>query len=340
MRRFMTNPVHVSTESVMRKEHRILLLFAIASNLLMIAPAEAQSYPTRPIRLIIPNPPGGSLDIAARVLAPKMTEIMGQTVIVDNRPGADGNIGTELVARAPADGYTVLINTVPLVVNPSLRTKLPFDVNKDFAHVSLIISSPFVLVVNPSVPAKSVRELIALAKAHPGKVNYGSAGNGSNLHVAAELFKNLTGTDMLHVIYKGGGPALLAVLGGEVDLSYLNIAAVLSYSKAGRLRPLGITSNKRSPLMPELPTIAESGVPGYEFTSWVGALVPAATPGNIVTALHDGFMKAVRSPDSVTRFSEQGAVVIASTPDEFAAFFKSELARWAKVVKETGMKAD
>jgi len=324
----------------MRKEHGILLLIAMASNLLMVVPAEAQSYPGRPIRMIIPNPPGGSLDIAARVLAPKMTEIMGQTVIVDNRPGADGNIGTEFVARAPADGYTVLINTVPLVVNPSLRTKLPFDVNKDFAHVSLLITSPFVLVVNPSVPAKSVKQLIALAKAQPGRVNYGSAGNGSNLHVAAELFKNLTGTDMLHVIYKGGGPALLAVMSGEVDLSYLNIAAILSYAKAGRLRALGITSTKRSPLMPELPTIAESGVPGYEFTSWVGAFVPAATPENIVMALHDGFVKAVRSTDAVTRFSEQGAVIIASTPDEFATFFRAELKRWARVVKETGMRAD
>jgi tripartite-type tricarboxylate transporter receptor subunit TctC len=290
--------------------------------------------------MIVPYPPGGSLDITMRVLGPKMTEVMGQNVIIDSRPGADGNIGTELVARAPADGYTVLIHAVPLVVNPSLRSKLPYDVNKDFIPVSLLTASPLVLVANPSVPAKSVRELVALSKKHPGKVTYGSAGNGSNLHMAAELLNNLAGTKMLHVIYKGGGPALVAVLSGEVDLSYLNIAAIMSYAKSGRMRALGITSAKRSPLMPDLPTIAESGVPGYEFTSWAAALVPAGTPAPIVAALYDAFAKALRSPDAQKRFSEQGAVIVASPPDEFAKFFRAELARWAKVVKETGIKAD
>lgn len=324
----------------MSNNYLMFLIIAMFSSSLMTAPAEAQSYPSRPIRMIVPYPPGGSLDITMRVVAPKMSEIIGQNVIIDSRPGADGNIGTELVARAPADGYTVLIHAVPLVVNPSLRRKLPFDVNKDFVPVSLLTASPLVLVVNPSVPAKSVKELFALAKAHPGKLTYASAGNGSNLHMAAELFKNLTGTNMLHVIYKGGGPALVAVLSGEVDLSYLNIAAIMSYAKAGRLRALGITSAKRSPLMPDLPTIAESGVAGYEFTSWAAALVPAGTPRNVVTTLYDAFSKALHSPDAEKRFSEQGAVIVASTPDEFAKFFKAELARWAKVVKETGIKAD
>ncbi|MCC7484712.1 MAG: tripartite tricarboxylate transporter substrate binding protein [Burkholderiales bacterium] len=313
------------------------LLFALS---LAALPAAAQGFPAKPVRLIIPNPPGGTLDITARVVAPKMTELLGQSVIVDNRPGADGNIGTEFVARSPADGYTVLFNTVPLVVNPSLLRKVPYNVKRDFAPVSLIVSSPFVLVVNPSVPAKSIKDLIALAKAHPDKLTYGSAGNGSNLHVAAELFKYLTGTKMLHVLYKGGGPALVAVMSGEVDLSYLNVAAVLSYARAGKLRALAMTGTQRSPLMPELPTVAESGVPGYEFGSWVGALVPAATPGNTIKALNDGFTRVTQSPDVVKRFGEQGASIVASTPEAFGKFLDAELARWAKVVRETGMKAD
>lgn len=324
----------------MRNNYLMFLIIAVSSSALMSAPAEAQSYPSRPIRMIVPYPPGGSLDITMRVVAPKMSEIIGQNVIIDSRPGADGNIGTELVARAPADGYTVLIHAVPLVVNPSLRRELPFDVNKDFVPVSLLTASPLVLVVNPSVPAKSVKELVALGKAHPGKLTYASAGNGSNLHMAAELFNNLTGTKMLHVIYKGGGPALVAVLSGEVDLSYLNIAAIMSYAKSGRLRALGITSEKRSPLMPDVPTIAESGAPGYEFTSWAAALVPAGTPRNVVTALYEAFAKALYSPEAEKRFAEQGTVIVASPPDEFAKFFKAELAKWARVVKETGIKAD
>jgi len=324
----------------MRIRHLMLLMIAMSWSSLVTAPAEAQGYPSRPIRMIVPYPPGGSLDITMRVVAPKMREVIGQNVIIDSRPGADGNIGAELVARAPADGYTVLIHAVPLAVNPSLRRKLPFDVNKDFVPVSLLTASPLVLVVNPSVPAKSVKDLVAIAKRSPGKLTYASAGNGSNLHMAAELFNNLAGTKMLHVIYKGGGPALVAVLSGEVDLSYLNIAAIMAYAKSGRLRALAITSKKRSPLMPDVPTIAESGAPGYEFTSWAGALVPAGTPGNVVTALYEAFAKALHSPVAEKRFAEQGTVIVASSPDEFARFFKAELAKWARVVKETGIKAE
>jgi tripartite-type tricarboxylate transporter receptor subunit TctC len=324
----------------MRIRHVMLLMIALSSSFLMTAPAEAQKYPSRPIRMIVPYPPGGSLDITMRIVAPKMREVIGQNVIIDSRPGADGNIGAELVARAPADGYTVLIHAVPLVVNPSLRRKLPFDVNKDFVPVSLLTASPLVLVVNPSVPAKSVKDLVAIAKKSPGKLTYASAGNGSNLHMAAELFNIVAGTKMLHVIYKGGGPALVAVLSGEVDLSYLNIAAIMAYAKSGRLRALAITSKKRSPLMPDVPTVAESGAPGYEFVSWAGALVPAGTPGNIVTALYEAFAKALHTPVAEKRFAEQGTVIVASSPDEFAKFFKAELAKWAKVVKETGIKAE
>ncbi len=320
--------------------HRIAVLGVASFGLCSMGHVDAQSFPSRPMRMVIPNPPGGTLDIVARIVTPKMTDLAGQSVIIDNRPGADTNIGTELVARAPANGYTMMLHTVPFVVNPALFAKLPFDVVKDFAPVSLMVSVPFVLVVNNSVAAKSVKDLIALAKSQPAKLSYASAGNGSNLHVAAELFNNLAGTKMLHVQYKGGGPALVAVLGGEVSLSYLSIAAAAPHIKAGRLRALGATGTQRSGVLPDLPTIAESGVPGYEFTTWVGALVPSATPADTVNTLNALIVKAVKSPDLTARFVDQGADIIASTPREFAAHIKTELARWAKVVKESGIKVE
>jgi tripartite-type tricarboxylate transporter receptor subunit TctC len=322
----------------MTQPHCIFVMLLIA-HVPLISHVNAQTYPSRPMRMVIPNPPGGTLDIVARILTPKMTELSGQSVIIDNRPGADTIIGTEIVARSPADGYTMVLQTLPLVVNPALVKKMPFEVS-DLAPVSLMVAVPFVLVVNNSVPAKSVKDLIALARAQPGKLSYASAGNGSNLHVAAELFNNLTGTKMLHVQYKGGGPALVSVLGGEVNLCYLSIAAAAPHIKAGKLRALAATGAQRSAVLPELPTIAESGVAGYEFTTWVGALVPRATPAATVNALNAMIVKAVRSPDLTSRFSEQGADIIASTPGEFAAHIKTELARWAKVVKESGIKAE
>lgn len=323
----------------MHRAHRIVLMSLWCAHA-MIGVAQAQTYPTRPMRMVIPNPPGGTLDITARIVAPKMSEIGGQSVIIDNRPGADTNIGTEIVARAPGDGYTLLLQTVPFVVNPTLFRKLPFDVVNDFAPVSLMIAVPFVLVVNNAVPAKSVKELIALAKSQPGKLSYASAGNGSNLHVAAELFNNLAGTKMLHVQYKGGGPALVAVLGGEVSLSYLSVAAAAPHIKAGRVRAIAVTGTQRSAVLPDLATIAESGVPGYEFSTWVGAVVPRATPAATVNALNTLIVKAVRSPELASRFSEQGADIIASSPAQFAAHISTELARWSKVVREAGIKAE
>jgi tripartite-type tricarboxylate transporter receptor subunit TctC len=323
----------------MTQPHAILFVTLLIAHVPLIGQVNAQTYPSRPMRMVIPNPPGGTLDIVARILTPKMTELSGQSVIIDNRPGADTIIGTEIVARSPADGYTMVLQTLPLVVNPALVKKMPFEVS-DLAPVSLMVAVPFVLVVNNSVPAKSVKDLIALARAQPGKLSYASAGNGSNLHVAAELFNNLTGTKMLHVQYKGGGPALVSVLSGEVNLCYLSIAAAAPHIKAGKLRALAATGAQRSAVLPELPTIAESGVAGYEFTTWVGALVPRATPAATVNALNAMIVKAVRSPDLTSRFSEQGADIIASTPGEFAAHIKTELARWAKVVKESGIKAE
>ena len=302
--------------------------------------AQVKNFPNRPVRIIVPVPPGGIVDVVVRLLAQKMTEVMGQSVVIDNRPGASTNIGTEMVARAPGDGYTLLSNSLPLVVNHTLFAKLPFDVVKDFAPVSLVAGASYVIVVHPSVPAKSVGELIALARAKPGLLNYSSAGNGSNLHVAAELFKNMSGTNLVHVPYKGGGPALTAILGGECDLSFLGLVAVLPQINAGRVRALAITSTARSPLLPDLPTVAEAGVPGYEFSSWVGILAPASTPANIVAALNEFIVKAMRAPDLSARFNKEGADVIASSPAEFAAYIGAELSRWAKVVKESGMKAD
>lgn len=306
------------------------------------APASAQTrdFPARPVRLVVPVPPGGSVDVMARILSPRWGEVMGQNVIIDYRPGANTIVGSEHVARAPADGYTLLINTLPFVVNPALYPKMPFDTERDFAAVSLLGSSPFVLVVHPSVPAKTVRELIALAKAHPGKLNYSSAGNGSNLHVAAELFKNLTGTNIVHVPYGGGGPALIAILNGEAGVSFLSLVAATGHIATGRMRALGITSAKRSKIMPQLSTIAEQGVPGYDFGAWFGVYAPAATPAPVIKTLNDTITRALRDPALAERFDKEGAEIVGSSPAALAAHVKAELALWAKVVKSAGLRID
>jgi len=302
--------------------------------------AQTKDFPLRPVRLVVPVPPGGSLDVMARIVSPKWGELLGQNVIIDYRPGANTIVGSENVARAPADGYTLLINTLPFVVNPSLYPKLPFDTERDFAPVSLLGSSPFVLVAHPSVPAKTVKELIALAKAHPGKLNYSSAGNGSNLHVAAELFKTLTGTDIVHVPYGGGGPALIAILNGEAGISFLSLVAVTGHIVSGRMRALGITSAKRSKVVPQLPTIAEQGVTGYDFGAWFGIYAPAATPAPVIKTLNDAITRAVRDPGLAERFDKEGAEIIGGSPAVLAAHVKAELALWAKVVKTAGLRID
>lgn len=307
----------------------------------VLAFAQVRDYPNRPVRMIVPVSPGGLLDVVIRPLGQKMTELMGQTVVIENRPGASTNIGTEAVARARGDGYTLLTNTLPLVVNPSLFPKLPFNVEKDLAPVSLLVAgAPYVISVHPSVPAKSIKELIALAKARPGVLNFASGGYGTNLHFAAELLMNLTGIKMTHVPYKGGGPALASIIAGEADLMIPSLAAALPQVEAGRVRALAITSSKRSGLVPDLPTAAEAGVPGYEFTSWIGVLVPASTPSATVAALNGYIVKALRAPELSDRFAGEGMEVIASSPEQFGTYLKAELARWAKVVKESGMRAE
>lgn len=313
----------------------------LALTLLCVAQfAFAQSYPVKTVRMVVPYAPGGSVDVMARFVAPKLAESMGQQVFVDNRPGASGNIGTEFVVRAAADGYTVLLVTLPLVVNPSLYAKLPFDVTRDLAPVSLIAAAPFLLVAHPSLPVKSVRELIALARQQPGRLNYPSGGNGTNSHIAVELLNSMSGGRITHVPYKGGGTALIAILSGEADVGILGFDVVTAHIASGRLRALGISTLKRSPALPALPTIAESGVPGYEFSSWYGVLAPALTPPGIIGALHEHVTNAMRAPDLAARLSRDGADVVAGTPAQFAAHIKTEIARWSKVIKDAGLRAD
>jgi tripartite-type tricarboxylate transporter receptor subunit TctC len=302
--------------------------------------AQVRDFPAKPLRMIVPTSPGGTLDLVTRLLAQKLTEQTGQIAIVENRAGASNNIGTEFVAHAPADGYTLLSVTLPFVVNPSVFAKLPFNVEKDFAPVALVAAGSYLLVVHPSVPARSLAELVATAKAAPGRLNYSSGGNGTNLHIAAELFRIQAGINMAHVPYKGAGPALAAVVGGETDLSFPPLGPAQPQVTAGRLRALAITSRERSPLLPNLPTIAESGYPDYVFTSWVGILVPAATPAPIVAALNAHIVKAMNSPGVFDRLAADGTAVTVSSSQEFQAHIKSELARWAKVVRQSGIKPE
>jgi tripartite-type tricarboxylate transporter receptor subunit TctC len=315
--------------------------FAACSLLPALGYAQAPDFPNRPVRIVVPSAPTGILDTVARLLAPKMTEGLGQNVVVENRPGAGTNIGTEIVARAPGDGYTLLVQTNPLAVNPALYPKLPFDVQRDFAPVSLVISgAPYLLIVHPSVPVKSVKELVALAKAKPGALNYSSGGYGTNIQTMGELFKYLSRTDMLHVPYKGGGGALTALLSGETGVTFFALGAILPLVKDGRVRALATTGSKRAMVLPALPTIAEAGVPGYEFTSWVGLLVPGTTPPPIVSILHGHIAKAARTSGLAERLANEGAEVGATSPEQFRTHLKTETTRWSKVIKAIGMRAE
>ena len=314
---------------------RALALAALA----VPAGAMAQSYPAKPIRLVVGFAPGGGVDINARLLAPKLSEYLGQQVVVENRPGAGTNIANELVAKAPPDGYTLLINTAAVAINMSLYRNLPFDTLRDFAAVSMFSESPNVLVVHASVPVKSVKELIALARANPGKLNYSSAGAGTTQHLSGELFQVRTKTKMVHVPYRGSAPSLTALIGGEVDLSYANIPAIFQHVKSGRLRPLALTGARRSELLPGAPTMKESGV-DMNVVVWYGVLAPAATPKDIVAKLGENIAKVARSPDIRQRLLDQGAEPVGNTPEEFAKILRAEVALWGEIVKLSGAKAD
>ncbi|MBI3936971.1 MAG: tripartite tricarboxylate transporter substrate binding protein [Betaproteobacteria bacterium] len=321
---------------------RLLVVPALCLAWLSGAAGAAQvQYPTKPIRLIVPFPPGGTTDVVARVIAQKLTENWSQQVVVDNRPGAGGIIGTELAAKAPADGYTLLLGSITThAVNPSLYKKLPFDPLRDFAPVSLAVSTPQVLVVHPSVAAKSVKELIALAKAKPGQLNYASAGTGTSPHLTFELFKSMAGVNLVHVPYKGTGPAITDLIGGQVQTMITGVVALYPHIKAGKLRALGATSAKRVAALPDVPTIAESGVPGFDVASWFGVFAPAGTPKPVVTRLNAEIVKILAVPELRRKLAAQGADPATNTPEQFAAYVKSELARWGKVVQATGARVD
>lgn len=315
-----------------------LALFVMTS---VLGAASAQAYPDKPIRMVVPFPAGGTTDILARAVAQKLSESLGQQMIVDNKPGAGGNIGAQEVARAAPDGYTLVMGTVGThAINPSLYKKMPYDHVKDFAPVSLVASVPNLLVVHPSVPVNSVKELIAYVKANPGKLNFASSGNGTSIHLSGELFKTMTGVQMTHVPYKGSAPAVTDLLGGQVQLMFDNMPSALPHAKGGKLKPLAVTSAKRFPGTPDIPTIAEAGVPGYEASSWFGVLAPAGTPKEIVNKLSTEIAKALKTPEMTKRLEEQGAQAVGSTPEEFAAHIKAETAKWAKVVKESGATVD
>ncbi len=294
----------------------------------------AEAYPSKPVRMIVAVPPGGPADTLARLVVPKLTESLGQTVVVDNRPGANGIIAYELTARAPADGYTFTAVAAGVVINPSLYRKVPYDPLKDFAPLTLGITVPNILVVHPAVPAKSVKELLAHAKAQGGKLAFASAGNGTSGHLALELFRQTTGTDVVHVPYKGGGPALTDLLGGQVQALFSIALAAMPHVNAGRLRALGITSARRSAVAPDLPTVAEAGgIPGFDVIGWFGWLAPAAMPRPIVQRLNKELVAALNSPDVRDRLLSQSTEPVGNTPEAFAAFMQSEHRKWAKVIQ-------
>jgi tripartite-type tricarboxylate transporter receptor subunit TctC len=303
--------------------------------------AAAQTYPDRPIRLIAPFAAGGPSDIMARLVSQKLNESMGQPVVVDNRAGAGGAVGCEIAARAAPDGYTLLLGSSGnLSVNPSLYKKLPYDPVKDFQPITQLEAGPQVLVVHPAVAAKSVQELIALAKAKPHALNFASGGTGTGNHLASELFKATAGIDIVHVPYKGTGQALTDLVGGQVQMMMSSLLPAMPQVKAGRLRALAVTSAKRTPVLPDLPTIAESGMPGFETTSWHGILVPARTPKAIAARLHDELVKMLAQPDVRARFTSEGIDAIGNTPQEFAVYIHAETVKYAKVIKQAGIKAE
>ncbi len=302
--------------------------------------AHAQDYPTKPVRLILPVAPSGGIDISARRIAPKLAEYLGRQVVVENRPGASTTIGGEFVARAAPDGYTLLMGTSTLTILPHILTKIPYDAVKDFAPVSQVVRMPNILVSHPSLPARSVKELIAFAKTRPGQLNFGTGGFGGNPHLAMELFLSRTGLKMVHVPHKSQGPALVDVVAGHLHLMMANILSSLPHIRNGRLHAYGVTSVKRATVAPDIPTIAETGVPGYEVVQWYGILAPANTPRDIIAKLHAGTVRAVQDPAIKELFVSDGGETIGSTPEEFAAVIRAELSKWSKVVKDAGIKPD
>jgi len=320
---------------------RIWPATALISSLLLCATALAQDYPAKPLRFIVPFPPGGGNDTVARAIAQQMGPALGQPVVVDNRPGAGGSIGAELAAKAPADGYTLFLAGVGShAVNPNFHAKLPYDPVRDFAPITLVASAPAVLVIYPAVPVRNIAEFTSYARANPGKLNYASNGNGSAAQLAAAMYESMAGVRMVHVPYKGIAQALTDLLSGEVQLMFGTVVGLAPHIQAGKLRALAVTTVKRSTLLPDVPTLAESGLPDYQSGSWYGVMAPAGTPRPIIDRLHRTIVKALQQPDVVQRLGAEGAEVIGSTPEEFAAHLKTELARVAAVVRASGIKIE
>lgn len=314
----------------------IAMLAAVAA----MAVQAQSNYPTRAVRLVVPSSPGGGTDISARILAPQLTQLLGQQVVVENRPGAGTMIGGEAVARAAPDGYTLLMGISTLAINPAMYKKVPYDALKDLAPVSQAVSLSNVLVVHPSLPARNVREFIALVKPRPGQLNFASAGVGTSPHLSMELFLVMTGLKMLHVPYKGSGPGVTDLIAGHVPVMMPNMLSAQPHIKSGRMRALGVTGTKRAPGADDIPTIAEAGVPGYEAVQWYGVLAPAGTPADIITRLHGAVVRALQNPEVRQRLMNDGAEAVGSSPAEFAAYIRSETEKWAKVIKAAGIKPE
>ncbi len=304
------------------------------------AAAHSQAYPAKPIRMVVPSVPGGGTDITARLVSPKLSEFLGQSIYIENRGGAGGGIGAHEVVKSPPDGYTLVMAIASLTINPYLRTSVPFDLAKDLAPVSLVAKVPNVLVSHPSLPARSIQELIDYIKVRPGKLSYASSGVGSTPHLGMELFLYTNGLKMVHVPYKGVGAAVVDVVAGHVPLMLANVLSALPYVRSGKLRAYGVTSLKRVAIAPDFPTIAEAGVPGFEVVPWFGIMVPANTPRDIIAKLHAGTVHALQDPATKEHFVSEGAEAVGSTPEEFAAVIRDDLEKWAKVTKQAGIKPE
>ncbi len=325
----------------MKNARSMCRLATAAAALVFVAAAYSQTYPIKPIRIIVPFPPGGATDVLARTVGPRMSETFGQQVVVENRSGATGNIGAELAAKAAPDGYTLVVGQASnIAINITLMGRLPYDPVKDFTPLTLLASTPNVLVIHPSLPVRSVKDLIALAKSKPGQLNYATSGNGSPGHFSAELLKKMAGIDMVHIPYKGASPALIDVVGGHASLYFTAMLSAQPFVKSGRLRVIAQTSAKRSPSLPDLPTIAEAGYPDYDITSWWGMLGPAGLPRDIANKLHAEIVRIIATPDVKERLNGLGADAVTNTPEQFAAYIKAEIAKWARIIKETGVKAE
>lgn len=328
----------------MQASRRLVLAGIAAAAATALAPfaAHAQAaYPTKPVTIVVPFAAGGTTDILARVIGQALNKELGQQVIVDNRAGAGGNIGAALAAKAPADGYTLFMGTVGThAINQSLYKKLNFDPIKDFQPLTRVAMVPNLLVANPGKPYKTVKELIAYAKANPGKVNFGSSGSGSSIHLSGELFNSLAKVDMIHVPYKGSAPAVTDLVAGQIDIMFDNMPSAIQHVRSGRLKAIAVTTAKRSPELPDVPTIAEAGVPGYEATSWFGMFAPANTPAPVVAKLNAALVKVLANPETKKKLAEQGAEPYSEKPEQFAAFIAAETAKWSKVVKDSGASAD